>query len=266
MRGKHLMSLLAPRQSHTAERVPSAFEANGSGDHYGGVLVGAATIGQRASSGSTHDDALELAARLEPDEYARYVRSFMEEGRAKAGDDWRYADILTVLSAACELIRPRSYLEIGVRRGRSMAMVASKAPDCDLLGIDMWQEDYGGADNPGSDFVRGELAKFDRRGSLELISGDSHEVIPRLFEERPDLSFDLITVDGDHTILGASRDLRHVLPRLRIGGALVFDDIRHPAHPRLRDVWRTSVAASRRYMTWEFEDVGYGVAVAVRRW
>ena len=46
-------------------------------------------------------------------------------GRGKAGGDWRYADILTVLAAACDLIRPRSYLEIGVRRGRSMAMVAS---------------------------------------------------------------------------------------------------------------------------------------------
>ena len=266
MRGKHLMSLLASRQSHTTERIPSAFETNGTGDHYGGVLVGAATIGERASADSAHEEALALAERLDPDDYTLYVRSFIETGRGQAGGDWRYADILTVLAAACDLISPRSYLEIGVRRGRSMAMVASKAPDCDLLGIDMWQEGYGGADNPGPNLVRAELAKFDHRGKVELLSGDSHEVIPRLFAERPELSFDLITVDGDHTILGASRDLRDVLPRLRIGGAVVFDDIRHPAHPRLREVWRAAVASSRRYMTWEFEDVGYGVAVAVRRW
>ena len=32
----------------------------------------------------------------------------------------------------------RDYLEIGVRRGRSMAMVASQAPDCSMLGFDLW--------------------------------------------------------------------------------------------------------------------------------
>jgi len=57
-----------------------------------------------------------------------------------------------------------------------------------------------------------------------------------------------------------------VLPRLRVGGALVFDDISHPAHPDLDAVWRRVVASQRRYGTWSFDDVGYGVAVAVRRW
>jgi predicted O-methyltransferase YrrM len=266
MRGKHLMSLLASRGSHTADRVGSALRADGPGDHYRGVLVGAATVGERASSGAMLDDAIAVAQRLDPDDYTRYVRTFVEAGRERAGAGWRYADVLTALGAACDLIRPRSYLEVGVRRGRSMAMVAAKAPECDLIGVDLWQEGYGGAENPGPELVRSELAKFGHRGKLELLSGDSHELLPRLFAERPELTFDLVTVDGDHTVLGASRDLRDVLPRLRVGGALVFDDISHPAHPRLREVWRANVAASRRYATWEFADVGYGVAVAVRRW
>jgi predicted O-methyltransferase YrrM len=91
-------------------------------------------------------------------------------------------------------------------------------------------------------------------------------VLPRLFSQRPDLTFDLITVDGDHSPRGAARDLQDVLPRLRIGGVLVFDDISHPQHPKLLEIWRRVVVAERRYSTWHFDDVGYGVAVAVRRW
>jgi hypothetical protein len=47
---------------------------------------------------------------------------------------------------------------------------------------------------------------------------------------------------------------------------LVFDDISHPHHPKLLAIWRRVVVAERRYSTWRFDDVGYGVAVAVRRW
>ena len=53
---------------------------------------------------------------------------------------------------------------------------------------------------------------------------------------------------------------------LRGGGVLVFDDISHPQHPKLLEIWRRVVVAERRYSTWHFDDVGYGVAVAVRRW
>jgi predicted O-methyltransferase YrrM len=73
-------------------------------------------------------------------------------------------------------------------------------------------------------------------------------------------------VDGDHTRRGAAKDLRAVLPRLRVGGVLVFDDVRHPAHPELHTVWEETVAADRRYATWRYDDTGYGVALAVRRW
>ena len=73
-------------------------------------------------------------------------------------------------------------------------------------------------------------------------------MLPSLFRQRPELTFDLITVDGDHTPRGARRDILDVLPRLRIGGVLVFDDVRHPYHPKLGDVWRRAVDADPRYV------------------
>jgi predicted O-methyltransferase YrrM len=121
-------------------------------------------------------------------------------------------------------------------------------------------------ENPGPDLVREQLARTGHRGSVRFVSGDSHVELPRLFAAEPDASFDLITVDGDHSTRGARRDLEDVLPRLRIGGAVVFDDLSHPSHPTLARVWERVVARHRRYATWAFDDVGYGVAVAVRRW
>jgi len=234
-------------------------------DYYGGVVVGAETIGMLALSKSTHEEVRRILALLDGDDYSDYVRSFMDAGRGRAGDAWQYADIVTVLSAAAQLLLPRTYLEIGVRRGRSLAVVAAAAPDASLIGVDMWVPDYAGMANPGTAFVREQLRRVGFRGTLQLLSGDSHRLLPNLFAEQPTLTFDLITVDGDHTSSGARRDLHDVLPRLRIGGALVFDDIRHPSHPKLARVWRDAVD-DPRYSTWKFDDIGYGAAVAVRRW
>ncbi|HEX9659999.1 MAG TPA: class I SAM-dependent methyltransferase, partial [Rhodothermales bacterium] len=80
----------------------------------------------------------------------------------------------------------------------------------------------------------------------------------------PDLCFDLMTVDGDHTARGASEDLRNVTTRLKLGGVLVFDDIAHPHHPDLRDVWVREIVRSPMFRTWEFCDLGFGIGVAVR--
>jgi predicted O-methyltransferase YrrM len=260
-----------PRSSRlgapTQARVRTAFARTGEGlDYYDGVVVGAETLGDRALAPATLERVLETLRLLEPDDYLAYVTEFVAAGRRQAGESWRYADILTVLAAAAELLQPESYLEIGVRRGRSAAMLASVAPECAIVGLDLWEQGYAGMENPGPDFVRRELAKVGHRGPLELLQGDSHELLPRLFDERPDLTFDVVTVDGDHSPDGAERDLRDVLPRLRFGGALVFDDVRHPAHPELHEVWERVVASDRRYAAWRFDGVGYGVALAVRRW
>lgn len=251
----------------TQTRVRAAFTRSGEGlDYYDGVVVGPETLGALALAPATLERVLGTLRLLEPDDYLVYVTEFVAAGRRQAGDSWRYADILTVLAAAGELLEPDSYLEIGVRRGRSAAILASVAPECAIVGLDLWEEGYAEMENPGPELVRAELAKVVHRGRLELIQGDSHELLPRLLEERPELSFDVVTVDGDHTPDGAERDLRDVLPRLRIGGALVFDDVRHSAHPELAEVWERVVVSDRRYAAWQFDGVGYGVALAVRRW
>jgi predicted O-methyltransferase YrrM len=232
---------------------------------YPPALVSASMIACRALRAETVRSVAKTLEALERDAYVEFLLSYYKAGLDRFGDGWRYADITTVLAAAAELIGPRRYLEIGVRRGRSLAVVAQRSPTCHITGFDLWVPDYAGMANPGPSFVRGELAKLGHAGPLDLVSGDSHVEVPRYFRSHPDAFFDLITVDGDHSRRGAALDLRAVIPRLAIGGALVFDDIAHPLHRYLRPVWEQEVERDERFATWRFDELGYGVALAVRR-
>jgi predicted O-methyltransferase YrrM len=228
-------------------------------------MLGPSSVGELALKAESLEKSIEILKRMEPDAYVDYLMEYYSVGLKRFGDAWRYADIVTVLGASAQLLTPRTYLEIGVRRGRSMGIVAALCPDCDLVGFDLWVADYAGMANPGPDFVSREMQRVGHRGKLQLISGDSHVTVPRYIEQHPDRYFDLVTVDGDHSRKGARQDLLTVIPRINLGGILVFDDLCHPAHPYLRDVWQGVVGTDDRFATWDFTELGYGVAVAVRK-
>ncbi len=262
------MDLNAPRDATTnpdmLRTVYSRPASSEGSDFYSPVLVGPETLLRAATSPATMRDMLAVLARLEPDDYTRYLTRYCGEGHERFGEAWFYADICTVLLAAARVVAPRTYLEIGVRRGRSMAMVAHAAPRARMLGFDLWIQDYAGMENPGPDFVRSELAKLGHTGSIELVSGDSHVTVPELLARDPGLELDLVTVDGDHSDEGALADLRAVIPRLSLGGVLVFDDIVHPNHRYLTRVWRQAVAEDGGLVAGEYTELGFGVGFAVR--
>ena len=235
------------------------------GKWYNPVLLDPETIAAFASSPRCRAFVRRNFARLTPDAYSRYITEFRREGLRKFGADWRYLDIVDVVAASALLIQPTSYLEIGVRRGRSMAMVAAASRKCALFGFDMWMKDYAGMENPGADFVRAELRRLGHAGRTEFINGDSHATLPKFFAENPDQKLSIITVDGDHTDEGALQDLRDVLPRLEVGGVVIFDDISHPLHPNLRAIWRQAMSeAPFPILTHEYGSLGYGVAFGIR--
>lgn len=195
------------------------------------------------------------------DEY-RAAEFFYRFGLDKFGKHWRHADQLTTLWAAATLIRPSAYLEIGVCRGRSAAVVASVRPQCAIYGFDLWIPEYAGSPNPGPDFVGKELRAAGHEGELVLESGDSRRTLPAYLARHPDLYFDLITVDGDKSVAGVASDYASALPRLKVGGVVVTDDI--AMFPRLRRVWRGMIERDARFVSWEYEEGGRGVSAAVR--
>ncbi len=182
-------------------------------------------------------------------ENLQFTRSVLE--RLRVDPVWT-ARIVRQIDAECIEIRlllswvarerePTTYLEIGVRRGFSMAMVAARCPDVAIYGFDLWIPDYAGVENPGPRFVQTELRRLGHRGPVHLVSGNSHQTLPAFlglpsaptlqrvrsairFRRRPP-QFDLITIDGDHSLLGAYQDLTDAMPFCAVGGAVVFDDI-----------------------------------------
>jgi predicted O-methyltransferase YrrM len=235
------------------------------GSWYAQVMLDPETIFRRARQPSTVKKVLSVLEALRPDSYLVYISTYLREGLEKYGSDWSYLDILNVLVACSELIQPRNYLEIGVRRGRSGAMVASVTPTADFFGFDMWVENYAGMENPGGEFVKSELRKIGAMGKIDLMSGNSHQTLPEFFATHPDLQLDLVTVDGDHSDEGAREDLLSVLPKIAHGGAIVFDDVSHPLHPNLYQVWSSALQdCGLRFVSSAYTALGYGVAVAVR--
>ena len=228
------------------------------------VMLSGQTIVSKSQTQPTRRSVMKALSGLSEDEYLAYLRAYYREGEERFGMHWNYADLLTFLHASATLLMPRSYLEIGVRRGRSLSIVAHCNPECRIYGFDLWMQDYAGMPNPGPEFVREELVRSGFVGALDLISGDSHQTLPEFFREVPNIEFDLINVDGDHSEQGAKQDLLDVMPHLAIGGVLLLDDITHPQHRYLELVWDEIVGRDNRYSSAKYTDLGYGVAVAVR--
>ncbi|MEX0750734.1 MAG: hypothetical protein WD359_07975, partial [Dehalococcoidia bacterium] len=102
------------------------------------------TLAEAARSPETAARVIAQLKKLTPTDDTRGQELFYLWAQGRFGAHWRYADITTTLSAAATLLHPRAYLEIGVRRGRSAAMVAAAAPDCAIYGFDLWLAEYGG--------------------------------------------------------------------------------------------------------------------------
>lgn len=210
--------------------------------------------------------SLEILSKLSPDKYLEFIIEFYNQGLERHGEEWVYADINTVLLGLSSKLNLSSYLEIGVRRGRSMAMVASQSPTCYIAGFDMWIENYAGMPNPGEQLVRDELLKVGHKGKVEFFEGDSKKTIPEFFEKNPEIYFDMITVDGDHSLEGARIDLLNVIPRLKVGGILVFDDISNHSFYYLNNLWNELVGTNSQFASYSFTEVGFGIAFAIKKY
>jgi predicted O-methyltransferase YrrM len=245
--------------------VPAVCHVDPGNQWYDPCYASASSFSRAATHPVIIRRALAVLEQLGSDPYNRFVIEYYRRGLSTFGDNWRFADINTVLLALVERLRPRTYLEIGVRTGRSMAMVSSIADNCRLVGFDLWEDTYAGMPNPGPDFVESEVRRLGHKGAIELHTGDSAHTVPGFYQQNPNVFPELVTVDGAHDRAGATTDLQNVIRRLPIGGGLVFDDIANPSHPELRNVWKRTVEADDRFSSWTFDELGFGVAFAIRR-
>jgi len=143
--------------------------------------------------------------------------------------------IREALSRVCS--GTKSYLEVGVNEGTSLAVVIRECPTLESLTlIDLWGREYGGTGRGNHQHIVDLLDRLEYRGSVRFLDGDSHMRLPQLKAEG--VSFDLVTIDGDHSLAGGRRDLLDGWKLVRSGGWIVFDDITHVAHGYLMQMAR----------------------------
>lgn len=119
------------------------------------------------------------------------------------------APYLRLLERVHEVLEPSLYLEIGVRRGRSLALAKGAA-----IGVD-----------PDAQVAEGLLPPTTR-----LFGLTSDDFFRDIAEAEMPESPDLIFVDGMHLFEYALRDLMHVERRARPSTLVVIDDVL-PSHP-----------------------------------
>jgi len=97
---------------------------------------------------------------------------------------------------------------------------------------------------------------------VEIIKGDSLQTVPAYIETKPE-PYDYVLVDGNHDWKYAQKDLENVLPLIKKGGILFFDDIA-PDGCKLIDLWQAFKSNHPEFYCTENMD-GKGIGVGVRK-
>ena len=124
------------------------------------------------------------------------------------------------------------YMEIGVFLGDTSEWMLNNVlthKDSELVGIDpwIWFKPQHKRFPTEQDWKTKVLDRIDALSDkyapkAKFIKGFSQDVLRNV--KWADHSFDLIYIDGHHTIQSVLRDYVHTWPLLKIGGVMIFDD------------------------------------------
>ena len=113
---------------------------------------------------------------------------------------------------------PNSILEIGVRAGYSAFSFLSACPSAIYIGIDAENGSHGGAGGPWLPWAAHILRNF----KAMFLKADSQLIGQCVRTENA--GFDLVHIDADHSVEGATHDMETFLPLVRAGGIMLVDD------------------------------------------
>jgi hypothetical protein len=174
-------------------------------------------------------------------------------------EDSGWLEHIPFANALVEMIRPQSYVELGVHTGASYLAfcqaVASQGLSCACYGIDTFKGDEH-AGNYESDVEKRLRARHDPAyGAFSrLISSTFDEAAAHL----SDGSVDLLHIDGLHTYEAVAHDFQTWLPKLSLRGVVLFHDTN--VRERGFGVWRLWEELSGRYPYFAFKH-GHGLGL-----
>lgn len=138
----------------------------------------------------------------------------------KAGEPFEYGADEAELNYLTELAaRPGTRLicEVGFNAGYSSWAFLSGSPSTIVYSFDLAAYAY-------SDAAKAHIDEH-FPGRHHLIQGDSHVTIEQFARDHPDMKFDVIFVDGDHSLEGARADLKDLRALATEDTVVVMDDI-----------------------------------------
>ncbi len=161
--------------------------------------------------------------------------------------------------------KPKKILEIGTRTGISICQLLSAYIDSTII------EKIVLSDLFNDGFISPDLVKFNLKSlnidqttidKVEFLLGDSKKMVPNYARKNPDLRFDFILVDGDHTPENAKVDLENVKPLIAQKGVIVFDDIA-PDGMSLDPIWQEFKTKYKEEFEWQenYDGKGFGVCI-----
>lgn len=135
----------------------------------------------------------------------------------------------SVLVALARLIDARTYVELGVCDGSTMAHVLRYRPSLRGWGIDLFRPQPG---NPSETYESWDWVAIQHRCEAALAEyGDRAEILRMTTLEAVDYVpgvVDLVFIDADHSTAAVAADIESWLPRIRPGGILAGHDIDWP--------------------------------------
>ena len=123
------------------------------------------------------------------------------------------------------ILKPKTYLEIGVHHGTSMSYLISSYGPIHCIGIDLFENTLAQyhKDNLSLENTNNNLQKNNSYESkIDLWKGNSTD--KELISKIDNSSIDLLLIDGDHSYKGVKTDWNNYVTKVRTGGVIVLDD------------------------------------------
>jgi len=159
----------------------------------------------------------------------------------------------TLMPLTSSPLKVRSYMELGVDQGGSIATMLDGFPSLEKIVLfDFFPN--------GCDHIERLAVLKNFHGSLLCCPGDIGAEVPKYFDSHSSEIFDVVLVDADHNKEPTLRDIFTVAPHSRV---IVVHDIRNTDYPHMRAT--VNEAFDHLWRDFWFIDDGISTAFFVRR-
>lgn len=141
---------------------------------------------------------------------------------------------VVILNILTKLTDIKTYLEIGVHNGTSMAYAISNNLNMKCIGVDLFEDTINryAHDNLQYERTANNILNINKSNTLSLIKGNSflEETIQKVDSILNKDQVDLFFIDGDHSYKGIKNDFNNYEKFVKTGGLIVIDDF-NPKYP-----------------------------------